>query len=76
MRSHVVGVRCRLVHAKHEARATRCANRRSCERVGVPNPLRGELVEMRRRDIGLTVATKIVREIFADDPENVGLLFC
>ena len=41
----------------------------------VPNPLSSKLVEMRRRDIGLTIATKIIREIFTDDPENVGAFF-
>ena len=71
MRTGVLGVDRRLIHAGHERRAARGANGLRREDVRVTHAFGGEPIEVRRVDVLGAIAAEIEADVLADDPKKV-----
>ena len=72
MRAHGVCIGGRLIHAGEKRGAAGCAGGIGRDDVGVTHAFGREPVEVRRAHVLRAVATEVVREIFAGEPEDVG----
>ena len=72
MAAHVVHVGGGGVPTGHERGTAWCAHGRGGINFRVPRALAGEPVEVGGADVFLAVTGEVEREIFADDPEDVG----
>ena len=65
----------RLIHTRHESRATRGANRGGRENSVIADALNGQLVEVGRVNPLPSKATEIQVAVVGNQPEDVGLIF-
>ena len=75
MRPHVMRIGRSLIHAGHERRAARSADRRGRKDVRVSDAARRQAIDVGRPHALRPIAAEVELYVLGDDPQDVGALF-